>query len=526
MTRVWEGGRVKRIALALLSAPLLALTQSPIALAPVALFALVPWLWASRRMPRAGEALAVGALVGTLYGCLVASWIPEALRSLGSAQLSSLLGLVAVAAWAKLPIFGGLGWLIWRLRGFSPAIQIFGVALAFGLAEWAIGFGRLGLPWALIGHSQLAVPGAAQLAVVGGVPTLSAWLVAINAAIALAISEGAPARRLAIALACGWLAVAWLGTPLAEVLRREPEEGASATLLLVQPAIPRSARWDGQAQSWILESIADQTTKALAEEEMHPDAIVWPENLLTTPLEADPDLARTLQEQVDGWGVPLITGLVRPGSRRAPREYRSSVVWIAPGRGAVAAMDKFRAVPVLESGRAFPAESWLTPWFGRAARWPKVQEASDPGGSLGAGFSLTPALCYEVLFPRVVAQRRSPESLAILSLADDSWVSGEMATRQLADFAAFRAIEQRMTLIRLAHGGLSEVVDPYGRAQLELPLDQWAHARVTVRASALPALREQAALIALPLATGFGVWWMLGGWERRSATRANRETQA
>jgi len=515
---------VKQIGIALLSAPLLALAQSPWSLAPVALIALVPWLGASK-LAGAGRALALGALVGTLYGCLVALWIPEALRSLGSLGLSPLLGLVAAAAWAKLPLFAGVGLIAWRLRDQPPAVQVFGVALVFGLGEWAIGATRLGVPWALAGHSQLAVPGVAQLAATGGVPLLSAWLVAINAAIALALSQSSSARRLAISLVGGWLATAWLGLPLAERVRPQDPEDMSAELLIVQPELPRGARWDSHAQPWILERVASRTSAALAGEALRSDAIVWPENLLTSPPESDPELARALQAHVDAWGVPLITGLVRAPQRRIPHAYRSSVVWILPGRGVVAALDKFRAVPLLESSRAEDGSSWLAPLFGRAARWPKVQEDPSPGSSLTAGFTITPALCYEVLFPRVVARRRSPESLAILSLADDSWVRGKMATRQLADFAAFRAIEQRLTLVRVAHGGLSEVVDPFGRTQLELPLDQWAHARVTVRASAPPGLAEQAALIALPLSTGSGVWWLLAVWARRTRGEAKRGTR-
>jgi apolipoprotein N-acyltransferase len=91
------------------------------------------------------------------------------------------------------------------------------------------------------------------------------------------------------------------------------------------------------------------------------------------------------------------------------------------------------------------------------------------------------------------------------------------------DFAAFRAIEQRTTLIRVAHGGPSAVIDAFGQTQLELPLDQWGHAMVTVRASAPAALREQAALLGLPLATGWGVWWMLGLGARRARDGAKRD---
>jgi len=46
---------------------------------------------------------------------------------------------------------------------------------------------------------------------------------------------------------------------------------------------------------------------------------------------------------------------------------------------------------------------------------------------------------------------------------------------------------------------------------------------VTVRASAPPGLAEQAALIALPLSTGFGVWWLLAAWTGRGSREAKRE---
>jgi apolipoprotein N-acyltransferase len=138
-----------------------------------------------------------------------------------------------------------------------------------------------------------------------------------------------------------------------------------------------------------------------------------------------------------------------------------------------------------------------------------VEEAED-AGPLRGGFTLTPVLCYEALFPRLVARRRSPDSVAIVNLADDGWVVGDTATRQLTAFASFRAIEQRLTLIRVAHGGLSVVVDPFGQRVETLPLDAYAATRVTVRATPPPTLLERIAIVALPAGTGLGVWWIVG----------------
>jgi apolipoprotein N-acyltransferase len=193
-------------------------------------------------------------------------------------------------------------------------------------------------------------------------------------------------------------------------------------------------------------------------------------------------------------------------------------VWIEPGRGITARIDKVRAVPVLESSRSLPGESWLAPVFGDAAGWKKVEEAPEAGPLRGA-FTLTPVLCYEALFPDLVASRRSPDSVAIVNMADDGWVAGDTATRQLTAFATFRAIEQRLTLIRVAHGGLSVVVDPFGRRAETLPLDAYATARVSVQATPPPTLLERIAIAALPTGTGLGVWWIVAPLLARRHTR-------
>jgi apolipoprotein N-acyltransferase len=500
---------VGRIAVALAAAPLLAVAQSPIAIAPVALVALAPLLWASRR-GSAREALVLGALVGTLYGCLVAPWIPEALRSLGSSHSTALLGLVVTAAWAKVPLFGAIALAAHSLRSRSGSLQIAGLALAVGVCEWGIGFWHLGVPWALLGHSQVEMSGVAQLALVGGVPLLSAWLAGVNASIAVAVDGHRGARRLAAALGASWLAMAFLGTPTAEWARPAPAEGSQLVLLVVQPEIPRYARWEPGAQSWVLQTVAEHTSAALSEAPGRVDAVLWPENVLTTPLEREPGLASALQGHVDAWNVPLITGLVRAPEAETSDAYRNSVVWLEPGRGTVAVMDKFRAIPLLEASLPLFAERLLAPLFGEAARWRKVEEAATPGAPPALGFSGVPVLCYEALFPDIVAARRSPGSVAILNLADDSWVSGDAATIQLTDFARFRAIEQRLPLIRVAHGGLSVVVDPFGRIVNRLPLDAFASEVVVVEQQAPPRLAEKAALLALPVTVGSGVWWLLG----------------
>jgi apolipoprotein N-acyltransferase len=295
-------------------------------------------------------------------------------------------------------------------------------------------------------------------------------------------------------------------------------------LLIVQPNVARGERWAGNLQESQLARIAAETDRALAAPGPPADAILWPENMFTTPIDSSPELAAKLQGAVDGFGIPVVLGSVTTAAEGDAERYRNSVLWLAPGAGVIAEIDKTRAFPLLEASFSSDRAVLLARAFGGAARGKKVEEA-DQAGPLRAGFTLTAVLCYEALFPGIVAERRDPESVALVNLADDGWSTGAAATHQLMAFASFRAIEQRLPLVRVAHGGLSMAVDAFGEPLLRLPENTWAHGRVEVRASPPPGLGEKAGLLALPLATGAGVWWALGGWgPRRGAAQGERSS--
>jgi apolipoprotein N-acyltransferase len=285
----------------------------------------------------------------------------------------------------------------------------------------------------------------------------------------------------------------------------------------VQPNIPRGERWAEELQGKHLARMVEATERALAATGKAPDAILWPENFLTTPLEPSAPLGEALRAAVDRLGVPVILGAVRGAQASDSDLYRSSVLWVDPSRGITAALDKERGVPLLEAPARSGAAALAARLLGAASDGKRVEEVAHPEASQQARPSLAPVLCYEALFPGIAAGRRGAESVAIANLADDGWVESEVATRQLLAFARFRAIEQRLPLVRVAHGGLSAGVDPFGQTVLELPLDSWAHGLAEVRAEPPPTSVERLALLALPLASGAGVGWLLGPWSRRGA---------
>jgi apolipoprotein N-acyltransferase len=506
------------------SAGLFALAQPPWDLGPVATVALVPWLFALAAMRLRGAVIASFA-VGTAAACASTLWVPEALRGLGASPVHAWLGYFAAGAWAHGASFAVIGALVHAMRRASPVLRIATAGAAFfGIDSLQLA-GRWSLPWALLGHSQAAVPGVAQLAAVGGVAPLSALLAMVNQAVALvweARGERGALRRVA-ALLAAWVALAGFGLPLARVLRADDIDAGEPALrlLLVQPNVPRGERWAENLQEKHLARMVEATEHALAAGEQRPDAILWPENLLTTPVDRSAPLGEALRAAVDRLGISVVLGAVRGAQASQPDLYRSSVLWLAPGRGIVAALDKERAVPLLEAPARSRAGDIAAQLLGAAGEGRRVEEVAPPGAALAASPNLDVVLCFEALFPGLVAQRRSRETAAIANLADDGWVESEVATRQLLAFARFRAIEQRLPLVRVAHGGLSAVVGPFGEIVLELPQNTWAHALVSARPQPVAGLVECSALLALPLASGAGVWWALGPWARRARHRSD-----
>lgn len=534
-SRIDTGGHVHGqsryvVPIALLSVPLLAASQSLSWGSALALIALVPLLGACAVLRVIPAALA-GTIVGTAYGMLVATWIPDALQELGSTPLTSWLGLLVTAAWAKLGIFAVLGSVASLARRSPPVLQLTVMAAATFGAEWIVSTWRLGVPVALIGHSQIGTLGTAQVASLGGVPLVSAWIVAINQAIVAGLRAASNGRRVAFAAMATWIALALLGLPLSHISGPRNRDGSAAdatvgpapdqaiSILLVQPAIRHRDRWVPELQAAHLRSIAAFTARALGAEPATPDFVLWPENVVTQPVDGLVGLDASLESAVRELGVPVITGVARSARGNRPGEYRSAVLSLDPLAGQTAVLDKARAIPVLESGTRVPALGWIGRLFGRASRWPKVQEVpaqeatvSDPGFS-----GIVPTLCYEILFPGIVADRRSPDSLAIANLADDSWVAGDAATRLLERAARFRAIEQRLPLVRVAHGGLSTAIDPFGAVVSELPMDRWASGLVHIHPTPAQSGLEKVALLSLPTTAAAIVWWAPWAWTRRRA---------
>jgi apolipoprotein N-acyltransferase len=76
---------------------------------------------------------------------------------------------------------------------------------------------------------------------------------------------------------------------------------------------------------------------------------------------------------------------------------------------------------------------------------------------------ISTAICYEIVFPRLVREAVLRGSQLLTTITNDAWYGHSSAPFQHFLQAQMRAIEQGRYLARAANTGISGFVDPYGR---------------------------------------------------------------
>jgi apolipoprotein N-acyltransferase len=87
------------------------------------------------------------------------------------------------------------------------------------------------------------------------------------------------------------------------------------------------------------------------------------------------------------------------------------------------------------------------------------------------GIKISPIICYEVIFPnRVIYKNNKPD--IILNLTNDGWFGSSSGPYQHLVAAKFRAVENKIPIIRVSNSGISAYIDEYGRIVKKLGLHE------------------------------------------------------
>ena len=417
-----------------------ALGHAPFGYWPVAIAGFVGLIWIVVVSHRSGWAAFAG---GVGYFAVALHWIVEPFL-VDAATHGWMAPFALILLSSGLAIFWGLsGWLVGLI---FPAQKALAFAVLLTAAEMLRGHILTGFPWAMPAYIWADTPMRLVVAWTGSYGLTLLTLIALSLPFVMGRVAGA---LWGTAVLVSFFA---LGS-----LRLEPagETAVLGTVRLVQPNVPQNEKWDPDKVPLHIDRLIDLSRSAQA------DLAIWPESAVAYPLDqAEPILSAASRQA----GVPIVLGLNR---RAGPDIWHNSLVVVGQNGSVDETYDKVHLVPFgeyipfrIEVLRAMAASSGFGFTPGAAVRL-----IDTPLGRA------LPLICYEGIFPgHLFKAGERPDYL--LQITNDAWFGNFSGPFQHLDQMRFRAVEQGLPLVRAANTGVSAVIDPFGRVQADLGLNE------------------------------------------------------
>ena len=437
------------------------LSFPPYDLHPLGWVALVPLVIAIRRSESGRRAFLAGAttaMVTVLGGYF---WIADTAHRFWQAPWPfAILLLLIYGTFAQIH-FTVFAWLSWRSRRVFDRAPALCYATLFTACEIVVP--RI-FPDKL-GHTQIdsgALAFASALVGTHGLTFAVAW-VAASAAVLLD-GAGRERRRL-VELGLALAAVAGLGLGGA---RQESTFAASPIARTLDVAIVQSNLGDPEALATDLGSVTQAIDSTIAMylgltyrsvAGRHVDFVVWPETAL--PSMPRPRVLAPLQVMVGSLGTPLLFGGY-DSERLSGSRWRlyNAAFHMAPNGDLV---DRYYKHKLLLFGEyvpfseRFPVLIDLLPTPGEFTPGPGP-EVFDVGG-----VPLSPLICYELLFPRVVRASLRAGGQVLVNFTNDYWFGRHMEPLQHLQLTRMCAIETGRPIVRATNTGISALIDHRGQ---------------------------------------------------------------
>jgi apolipoprotein N-acyltransferase len=461
-----QHGVLRDIAIACISSVLLFLSYHPANLSFLSWFALVPWFY-------------------TLIGC--------SLRR--AAVISFFAGLIFFLTglwWISIVTFIGLGIACIILSCFSALFGFLAscavqrlrvpVIVAFPVLWVAIEFARsnffsLSFPWLLLAHSQYESIKLIQVCDIFGVFGLSAIIAFSNTLIAqfahYVITRTGSLPRLAVTTAL-FAALILLSVLYGNYRIHSVKLREGPRVFIVQGNVPQdlkeeSLRNPGESVEKIISDHLTLTAPALSRKV---DLIVWPETMYLKSLLLSGEDLLLFSQIAKTSGASMLVGTQHWEIEKGETRRYNSAVFIRRDGSVGGRYDKMFLVPV---GEYVPLENVLPLLaYCISKLYPYEYESLAEGNqmkvfSLSEKYSFACVICFELSFDWLVREARQRGTQFLVNVSNDAWFLGDKCWQGSAELnlsrshAAFRAVENRIPVVRAVNRGISCITDPLGR---------------------------------------------------------------
>jgi len=375
------------------------------------------------------------------------------------------------------PLFGFIGFIAsimmrrWSITAAMVAVPFVWVSLEYLRSNLSF----LSLPIGLLGHSQYKNVAMIQIASISGVYGVSFLVVLTNAAIAvilLNLKEGlnntpdSPSRPLATR---GTYMMAGVGVVLiiltlvyGHMVANRPINGLKNKIAVVQANIlPAEERTTRRAR-YIIETYR-HLTGVISKEK--PALIVWPEPATPWYIDRDAGLSKKIRQIARTSDSALLFGnagyqKLKAGKRLKNKTRNSAYLIPRQAGGVTQRYDKIRLFPF---GEYLPMKETL-PWSSIGVHETAKFESGNEFTVFqipGLRFGVT--ICWENLFPDVARQFVTRGAQLLVNITNEARFGKSVGVYHFISSGVFRAVENRVYVVRCANTGVSCFIDPYGR---------------------------------------------------------------
>lgn len=324
-----------------------------------------------------------------------------------------------------------------------------------------------GFGWAALGYSQYKYTKLIQIADITGVYGISFLIIFINTAIYYVFSEKLgcgetslekPGRIFCLAkkslllLPCIFLLSVCVHYGSSVLKNFKPCRDETIKVSIIQGNIPQDLKWNGVLKDLILKKYENLTLMAAFDKA---DVIVWPETSLPGYLEE-----KELRDAVSSLARSIQTALLI-GTIRCPdfsEEYFNSAVLFNKNGDIAEIYDKIHLVPF---GEYVPLKHVLFPFllhypiadFSRGSEYVLFEIKKRRFGVL---------ICFEDIFPDLVRNFARQGADFMVNITNDAWFKKSSAAHQHNQALVFRAVENKISLVRCGNTGPSLFIEPVG----------------------------------------------------------------
>lgn len=324
--------------------------------------------------------------------------------------------------------------------------------------EFARGSLFTGFPWAILGYTQYINPMIIQIADITGAYGVSFLIVMVNFVIYSSLSNLFIHRgRACLSMPCLIMAcVIFYGYSVL----KEDDFKTGLKLSAVQGNIEQFKKWDPYYRDYILDRYETLTKEAAKEKS---DLIVWPETAVPGYLNEE-DIDTRLKKIIRNTGTPLFSGAVTYESMEEEDCFFNSAVLFSSDGNIRKKYDKLHLVPF---GEYVPFEQYL----------PFIRDFIDvsigdytPGDEFtlfdiskdSARFKYATLICFEDIFPDLVRRFVLGGADFLINITNDAWFGESNEQLQHTQASVFRAVENRVSILRAANTGFSCYINPKG----------------------------------------------------------------